>query len=349
MACQNIRAWNVTWSINNACFAKCRLGRKKPTCPPGKTSGGRPAIFSPGRPPASPVKLVRFSARELVKTETDAFYRLGLWEENPIYDLTEQSPEPFGSITQFLQQDDPMAAVTQAREEARRVHVDLAEIHVPLDFQEVWAAGVTYHRSREARMEESKDSGGGSFYDRVYNAARPELFFKSMPERVVGPGGEVRVRKDSKWNVPEPELTLVISPAAKLVGFTIGNDMSSRTIEGENPLYLPQAKVYRQSCAIGPAILLASAVPDPKALKIQMTIKRGVDDVFEGEISIAQMKRSFDDLINYLTRENDYPNGVFLLTGTGLVPPDNVTLQPGDVIDITIPEIGTLSNTVAAD
>jgi 2-dehydro-3-deoxy-D-arabinonate dehydratase len=285
----------------------------------------------------------------LVKTETDAFYRLGLWEENTIYDLTEQNPEAFGSISQFLQQDDPMAAVTQAREEARRVHVDLAEIHAPIDFQEVWAAGVTYYRSREARMEESKDSGGGSFYDRVYNAARPELFFKATPERVVGPGGEVRIRQDSQWNVPEPELALVIDPSTKLAGFTIGNDMSSRDIEGENPLYLPQAKVYRQSCALGPAILLADAVPDPKQLRIQMTIKRDVDELFEGEISLTQMKRSFDDLIAYLTRENDFPNGVFLLTGTGLVPPDSVSLQPGDVIDITIPEIGTLSNTVARD
>jgi 2-dehydro-3-deoxy-D-arabinonate dehydratase len=227
--------------------------------------------------------------------------------------------------------------------------VDLAEIYAPIDFQEVWAAGVTYFRSREARMEESKDTGGGTHYDRVYNAKRPELFFKATPERVVGPGGEVRIRRDSKWNAPEPELTLVISPGAKLVGFTIGNDMSSRDIEGENPLYLPQAKVYRQGAALGPAILMAAAVPDPNKFTIQLRIKRGVDDVFEGETNTAQLKRSFEELIDYLTRENDFLNGVFLMTGTGIVPPDNVSLRPGDVIEITIPEIGTLSNTVAAE
>jgi len=295
------------------------------------------------------MKLVRFSARELVKSETDSFYRLGLWQDKTIFDLTEQDPEVFGSISQFLQQDDLIGAINRVKGNARPVHVDLAEIYAPVDFQEVWAAGVTYFRSREARMDESKDAGGGTFYDRVYNAARPELFFKSTPERVVGPGSEVRIRRDAKWSVPEPELTLLISPAAKLVGFTIGNDMSSRDIEGENPLYLPQAKVYRQSAALGPAILLASAVPDPKQLTLRLVIKRDEDEVFEGETGIAQMKRSLDDLVAYLTRELDFPNGVYLMTGTGIVPPDNVSLQPGDVIEITVPEIGTLTNTVAAE
>lgn len=295
------------------------------------------------------MKLVRFSARELVKSEADAFYRLGAWEENLLYDLTEQNPEVFGSVSQFLQQENPFEAASRARASARAINVGLAEIYAPLDFQEVWAAGVTYTRSRQARMEESKTAGGGNFYDRVYNAPRPELFFKSMPERVVGPNAEVRIRKDSKWNVPEPELTLVISPSAQLVGFTIGNDMSSRDIEGENPLYLPQAKVYRQSCAVGPAILLANAVPDPKQLTIQLVIKRDQDDVFEGEINLSQMNRSFEELIDHLTRENDFPNGVFLMTGTGIVPPDHFTLRGGDVIEITIPEIGTLANTVALE
>lgn len=295
------------------------------------------------------MKLVRFSARELVKSETDAYFRLGLWEDKTIFDLTEQDPEAFGSVSQFLQQDDPAGAIRRVRENARPVHVDLAEMYAPLDFQEVWAAGVTYFRSREARMDESKDTGGGTFYDRVYNAPRPELFFKSTPERVVGPGAEVRIRKDSKWNVPEPELTLVISPAAKLVGFTIGNDMSSRDIEGENPLYLPQAKVYRQSAAVGPAILLAGVVPDPRKLTIRLLIKRDEDEIFEGEIGIDKLKRSFADLIDHLTRELDFPNGVFLMTGTGIVPPDRISLQPGDVIEITVPEIGTLTNTVAAE
>src|SRR5438094_900336 len=170
------------------------------------------------------MKLVRFSARELSQSETDAVYRIGGWEDKTIFDLTEQDADSFGSLGQFLQQEDPTAAVLKARENARSIHADLAEIYAPIDFQEVWAAGVTYYRSREARMEESTDAGGGTFYDRVYNAPRPELFFKATPERVAGPGGEVRIRKDSRWNVPEPELTLVISPAAKLVGFTIGND-----------------------------------------------------------------------------------------------------------------------------
>ncbi len=211
--------------------------------------------------------------------------------------------------------------------------------------QEVWAAGVTYHRSRTARMEESQSAGGGNFYDRVYQAERPELFFKSSPHRVAAPGAPVHIRKDSKWNVPEPELTLLVSSSGKLTGYTIGNDMSSRDIEGENPLYLPQAKVYDRSCALGPCILV-SAAPLASETRIHMEILRNGTVSFSGETSLTQMKRSPEILIEYLFRENSFPNGCFLLTGTGIVPPDSFTLQPGDRIRISIDEIGTLENPV---
>jgi 2-dehydro-3-deoxy-D-arabinonate dehydratase len=215
----------------------------------------------------------------------------------------------------------------------------------PILGQEVWAAGVTYWRSREARMEESKSAGGGDFYDRVYSAPRPELFFKAMGHRVAGPGGKVRIRKDSKWNVPEPELTLLISPAAKIVGYTIGNDMSSRDIEGENPLYLPQAKVYDGSCALGPRIVLTDRPPASET-KIQIRITRLGKPAFAGETSVAQIKRELPSLVEYLCRETSFPAGCFLMTGTGVVPPDSFTLQSGDEIAITIEPIGTLINVV---
>jgi 2-dehydro-3-deoxy-D-arabinonate dehydratase len=216
----------------------------------------------------------------------------------------------------------------------------------PIINQEVWAAGVTYKRSREARMEESKSAGGGDFYDRVYAADRPELFFKSPGHRVVGSGGQVRIRRDSKWNVPEPELTLLIAATGKITGYTIGNDMSSRDIEGENPLYLPQAKVYTGSCALGPCILLADA-PLPADTKISIRIRRANADVFAGETSISQIKRELPSLAEFLYRELTFPNGCFLMTGTGVVPPDSFTLASGDQISITIEPIGTLVNVVA--
>ena len=219
------------------------------------------------------------------------------------------------------------------------------ELLAPIGEQEVWAAGVTYYRSRTARMEESEAAGGGDFNDRVYHAERPELFFKATPHRVVGPGGAVRIRRDSRWNVPEPELTLLLSPAGKLLGYTIGNDMSSRDIEGENPLYLPQAKVYDRSCALGPCILVTG---EPLAMDtaIQLDIERAGQVVFSDETTLAQLKRSPAELAEYLFRENAFPNGCFLLTGTGIVPPDDFTVQRGDEIRITIPPIGMLSNWV---
>lgn len=215
----------------------------------------------------------------------------------------------------------------------------------PIGSQEVWAAGVTYYRSRDARIEESKSAGGGDFYDRVYSADRPELFFKATPSRVVGPNDSVGIRRDAHWSVPEPELTLLISPGGKITGYTIGNDMSSRDIEGENPLYLPQAKVYNRSCALGPCILV-SETPLPPNTEIRLQIFRDGESQFAGATSLESLKRSPESLVEYLYRDNSFPNGCFLLTGTGIVPPDSFTLQRGDEILITIPPIGTLRNRV---
>ena len=221
-----------------------------------------------------------------------------------------------------------------------------AEVLAPIGRQEVWASGVTYLRSREARMEEAKDAGAGDFYARVYEAERPELFFKATASRVVGPGEKVRIRKDSKWNVPEPELTLFISSEGTIEGYTVGNDMSSRDIEGENPLYLPQAKSYDASAAIGPCIYVPGKPIDPETM-IHLKITRKGDEVFAGQISINRMKRMHTQLVEYLFRETSFPFGVFLMTGTGIVPPDHFTLESGDVVNISIDGIGTLTNTVS--
>ena len=221
-----------------------------------------------------------------------------------------------------------------------------ANVLAPIENQEVWAAGVTYYRSRGARMEESKDAGGGDFYDRVYSAKRPELFFKSTAGRTVGMGGKVRIRKDASWNVPEPELTLVVNPAGKIVGYTIGNDMSSRDIEGENPLYLPQAKVYDGSCALGPGILVTGNML-PKTTEIQIEIDREDRCAFLGCVKLTELKRDPKSLVEYLFRDNSFPKGCFLMTGTGIVPPSDFTLQSGDRIRITIDPIGMLENEVA--
>jgi 2-dehydro-3-deoxy-D-arabinonate dehydratase len=223
--------------------------------------------------------------------------------------------------------------------------LDKAEILAPIGRQEVWAAGVTYYRSRGARMEESKDAGGGSFYDRVYSAERPELFFKSTACRTVGSGGKVRIRADSKWNVPEPELTLLVSPGGRITGYTIGNDMSSRDIEGENPLYLPQAKVYSGSCALGPGILVCSE-PLDAATEISIEILRQGHVEFEGRVALTELKRDPKMLVEYLFRDNEFPGGCFLMTGTGIVPASTFTLASGDRIRITIEPIGTLENEV---
>ncbi|MGA7341202.1 MAG: fumarylacetoacetate hydrolase family protein [Terracidiphilus sp.] len=218
-------------------------------------------------------------------------------------------------------------------------------IEAPIGSQEVWAAGVTYYRSRSARMAEAKDAGGGDFYDRVYSAERPELFFKATASRVAAPGAPVRIRSDAQWSVPEPELTLLASPRGKIIGYTIGNDMSSRDIEGENPLYLPQAKVYDRSCALGPCILVSSK-PLPAATPIRIEIERAGTTAFQGETTLAELKRSPAVLVDYLFRENIFPAGAYLMTGTGIVPPDSFTLASGDRIRIAIDPIGTLENVV---
>ncbi len=231
------------------------------------------------------------------------------------------------------------------RESTPAADETLQDLLPPIGSQEVWAAGVTYFRSRDARMEESKSAGGGDFYDRVYHATRPELFFKSAAHRVVGPGAKVAIRDDAAWSVPEPELTLLVTPSGKIAGYTIGNDMSSRDIEGENPLYLPQAKVYDRSCALGPCLLIADE-PLSAATAIVLEIRRGGVVAFYGSTTLKEMKRKPEELVQYLYRNNSFPHGCFLLTGTGVVPPDSFTLKPGDEVRITIPPIGTLVNTV---
>jgi len=236
-----------------------------------------------------------------------------------------------------------VASKTPAYPQANEV---LKKVEITAKSQEIWAAGVTWYRSKVGREEESKTAGGSDFYGRVYEADRPELFFKSPPHRAAAHGELVRVRKDSTWDVPEPELTLMITSSGKIVGYTIGNDMSSRSIEGENPLYLPQAKTYDQSAAIGPCLYITEALLPPDT-RIELRIERDGHPIFEDAIAISQIKRSFTELISWLFRECSFPHGVLLMTGTGIVPGNDFTLRSGDQIDITIAPIGTLSNRVA--
>jgi 2-dehydro-3-deoxy-D-arabinonate dehydratase len=221
------------------------------------------------------------------------------------------------------------------------------QVLAPIVAQEVWAAGVTYYRSRDARMEESRDAAGGDFYARVYAAERPEIFFKGSAHRTVGLGGKVRIRADSRWNVPEPELVLAVNSAGRIFGYTIGNDMSSRDIEGENPLYLPQAKVYDGSCALGPCIVVSEQAPAAETA-IRLEVARRGSVAFAGETTLAQLKRRPAELVSFLFRDSSFPSGVLLMTGTGIVPPADFTLAAGDEIRIEIDGIGRLVNTVAA-
>lgn len=249
-----------------------------------------------------------------------------------------------GLLSDILHAASPVQMVTQLLTAAQALPLSAVTFLAPVDQQEVWAAGVTYKRSQVARMEESVSSA--SNYDKVYTAPRPELFFKATPNRVVDPGAPVRVRADSNWSVPEPEFTLVLNPRLEIVGYTIGNDMSARDIEGENPLYLPQAKVYRQCCALGPVIRLATEPLDLAATRITLQISRLSREVFRGETSLAQLHRTLPELASWLGRENEFPQGAFLLTGTGIVPDDDFTLLDGDEIAIEITGIGTLRNPV---
>lgn len=282
------------------------------------------------------MKLVRYATGEGV-------VRAGVWEGDRIVPLRGAGGVPL-ALEYILEAPDRTEAVRQARSTSAPVDVASVRLLAPIDRQEVWAAGVTYKRSQTARMEESE--AAASCYDRVYRSPRPELFLKATPHRVAGPREPLRIRADAEWNVPEPELTLVINSRLELVGFTIGNDMSSRDIEGDNPLYLPQAKVYNQCCGLGPCVTLPEGMPPRNQIGITLEIQRSGTIVFRGETSIAEMARTFEDLIGWLGRDNSFPHGVFLLTGTGIVPDSDFTLQAGDVVTIHIDGIGELSNPI---
>ncbi len=256
------------------------------------------------------------------------FYR----EEKITWDELINRSQLHGFLADLIKEKEPVGPVEED------------QILAPLQSQEIWASGVTYYKSRSARMEESQD--GGDVYDRVYVAERPELFFKANINRTVGTGGQLYIRKDSKWDVPEPELTLFINSKGEIQGYTIGNDMSSRSIEGENPLYLPQAKVYEKCAGLGPCLFVPENGIDPKA-KIKLQIRRDDQLAFEEEIGIDQMKRKHVELVSFLYRECEFPFGCFLMTGTGIVPPNDFTLQEKDQVDITIDHIGTLTNFIA--
>jgi len=248
------------------------------------------------------------------------------------------------SIDEVFRSSDPIALLRQAWEKGEASDGESSRLLAPVGSQEVWAAGVTYYRSRTARMEESEQAGGDRFYDLVYDADRPELFFKATARRIQDPGAPVGIRSDSAWDVPEPELTLAINSEGQVFGATVGNDMSSRSIEGENPLYLPQAKVYSGSASLGPCLLVGS-LPGPET-EISLRISRNGDDAFHGTTTLSQLKRSYEELAGFLFQENDFPDGALLMTGTGIVPDHPFTLQPGDIIRISISGIGTLENTV---
>jgi 2-dehydro-3-deoxy-D-arabinonate dehydratase len=252
---------------------------------------------------------------------------------------------PAVTLTQILESAVP-ADEARSLVDSLAQPISLADVTLlaPIDQQEVWAAGVTYKRSKAARMEESESAA--TLYDRVYASPRPELFFKATPHRVAGPGAPLRIRRDSMWNVPEPELALVLDSRLKLVGFTVGNDMSSRDIEGENPLYLPQAKCYDSCCGLGPWVTLAESMPPTAQIGIRIAVRRHDSTVFEGATSVGQMARTFEELIGWLGCDNSFPNGVLLLTGTGIVPDADFTLHSGDVVEIAIDGIGTLANPI---
>jgi 2-dehydro-3-deoxy-D-arabinonate dehydratase len=281
----------------------------------------------------------------------------GLAERDRVFEIATHAAAGGRFLSTLLQWPDPVALLRQSWPAISRGEaVSLArlmdaapgsgEAHLlpPIDHQEVWAAGVTYERSKEARMEESE--AGASFYDRVYDADRPELFLKATPSRVTGSNGTVRIRRDARWNVPEPEVALLVTPQLRIVGYTIGDDVSARDIEGENPLYLPQAKVYRDCCALGPVILLEEEWREHRDFEVALVIRRGEETVFTGETSTARMKRRFLELVDHLGRDNLFPDGAYLLTGTGIVPEESFSLAAGDLVEITVPEIGLLRSGV---
>jgi 2-dehydro-3-deoxy-D-arabinonate dehydratase len=269
--------------------------------------------------------------------------RIGLvMRDDSVLDLTSAG---ITRLTPLLEEDNPVSRLSRlAEDNLPRLPLAAVQLLPPVEQQEIWAAGVTYLRSKNARMEESDFSANA--YDRVYSAARPELFFKSLAEKVAGYGESVGIRRDATWNVPEPELALIINSKGSIVGYTVGNDMSSRDIEGENLLYLPQAKVYTRSCALGPWITLGIPEEAAREWKIGVTIQRAGQVVFNGETSVNQIKRSLKELAHYLFRSQEFPHGAVLLTGTGIVPPESFTLQAEDTVEIEISGVGSLRNSV---
>jgi 2-dehydro-3-deoxy-D-arabinonate dehydratase len=288
--------------------------------------------------PASNItmRLCRFTRRE-------ANVEVGLWLED--HRLVSLRPLGLESLCEVLEKDNPSDFLKSLRTKPL-TPIEPSEVTLlaPVESQEIWAAGVTYQRSKKARMEESDFSA--TAYDRVYEAARPELFFKSLASKVSGPRQLVGMRRDSKWNVPEPELALVINSRGRVVGYTVGNDMSSRDIEGENLLYLPQAKIYRHSCALGPCIRVGVDETEARSWEITLTIRRNAHPVFTGQTNVGNIKRSFEELVAYLFQCQDFPQGAVLLTGTGIVPPNDFTLRAGDEVSIGIDGVGELSNPV---
>ena len=278
---------------------------------------------------------------QLVKYQVADTVAVGIQEQDQIVPL--DLAGDVTSLQDILESENPAATAESLRTDGS-IAADAVTLLAPIDQQEVWAAGVTYKRSQTARMEESETSA--SCYDRVYESPRPELFLKATPHRVSGPGQPLRIRQDATWNVPEPEITCVVNSRLELVGFTVGNDMSSRDIEGENPLYLPQAKVYRQCAGLGPCVTLAADMPAREETTIRLEIQRAGESVFQGETNVDQMARTFEGLIEYLGRDQEFPHGVFLMTGTGVVPDSDFTLKPDDVVHITIDGIGTLTNPI---
>lgn len=312
------------------------VGEWAGTSPSPASSGGFSCHRTRRVATVSDMKICRF------RSGNDAIH-VGLVTD----DSTIRPLSPVGIITlePVLESDDPVALLRGIdTEKLPRLKLDEVKLCAPVEGQEVWAAGVTYRRSKIARMEESEFSANA--YDRVYDAVRPEIFFKAQPEKVVPTGEPVGIRHDAKWNVPEPELALVLNSRGRIVGYTIGNDMSSRDIEGENLLYLPQAKTYHRSCALGPWIVLGESEAKARDWKIKLQIQRGGQNVFAGETSVSQIKRSFEELAEFLFRCQVFPHGAVLLTGTGIVPAETFTLQPGDEVGIEVSGIGSLRNTV---
>lgn len=283
-----------------------------------------------------PAKICRF-------TSGTSDTRIGLVDDaSQVRDLSAVGVD---RLEQLLEDDDPAALLGRlAVDSVPAVPLSSVQLCAPVERQEVWAAGVTYLRSKVARMEESDFSA--TAYDKVYEAERPEIFFKCVADKAVATGQPVGIRRDAAWSVPEPELALVLSSRGRIAGYTIGNDMSSRDIEGANLLYLPQAKIYDRSCALGPWITIGATEAEARRWTIQLAIQRGGDTVFGGQVSVDQIKRRFDSLAEYLFRSQRFPHGAVLLTGTGIIPPDEFTLQSGDVVDMRVSGIGSLTNSV---